>query len=59
MAQPFLCGCGTPSCRGQISGADEMPLEGLAGMWLSAHVRDLLDEKHGEGWNLTVSWKNI
>lgn len=45
MAQPFACNCGTPTCRGTISGARDMPPKGLEGLWLSAHIRQLLEER--------------
>ena len=53
MAQPFRCLCGTPTCRGTISGAKDMSEAGLAGVWLNGHIRELLDEqkkaKNGNG----------
>lgn len=45
MAQPFDCLCGTPSCRGRIAGARDMPPEQLEGVWLNRHIRDLLEER--------------
>jgi hypothetical protein len=45
MAQPFSCNCSTPSCRGTISGARDMASDQLEGVWLSAHVRALLEEE--------------
>ncbi|KYK55366.1 hypothetical protein DCS_07329 [Drechmeria coniospora] len=45
MAQPFSCHCGTPACRGTISGARDMTAEQLEGHWLSGHIRDLLAEQ--------------
>jgi hypothetical protein len=45
MAQPFDCLCGTPSCRGRITGARDMPPEQLEGVWLNRHIRDLLEER--------------
>lgn len=45
MAQPFPCNCSTPSCRGTISGAKDMSPKSLEGIWLSAHVRQLLEER--------------
>lgn len=44
MAQPFSCFCGTPSCRGRISGARNMSHDQLAGLWLNGHIWDLLAE---------------
>ncbi|KAJ3957962.1 hypothetical protein N0V92_005453 [Colletotrichum tropicale] len=45
MAQPFDCFCGTPSCRGRIAGARDMPRAQLEGLWLNGHIRELLDER--------------
>ncbi|KAL2020142.1 hypothetical protein VTK56DRAFT_8747 [Thermocarpiscus australiensis] len=45
MAQPFDCLCGAPSCRGRISGAEDMTLEQLDGLWLNGHIRELLEER--------------
>lgn len=45
MAQPFGCLCGTPTCRGTISGAKDMSEAGLEGVWLNGHIRALLDEQ--------------
>lgn len=48
MAQPFSCFCGTPACRGRISGARAMPRSQLAGLWLNAHIWELLAEQDAE-----------
>ncbi|EFX03864.1 hypothetical protein CMQ_792 [Grosmannia clavigera kw1407] len=48
MAQPFSCFCGTATCRGQISGARSMRRDQLAGLWLNAHIWDLLGEQAGD-----------
>lgn len=48
MAQPFDCFCGAPTCRGRISGARDMTLEQLSGLWLNRHIRDLLEERERE-----------
>ncbi|KAK2013728.1 hypothetical protein LZ32DRAFT_239321 [Colletotrichum eremochloae] len=45
MAQPFDCFCGTPSCRGTIGGARDMPRAQLEGLWLNGHIRELLEER--------------
>lgn len=45
MAQPFACICGTPSCRGQISGARDMTTSELEGYWLSGHIRTLKSQQ--------------
>lgn len=45
MAQGFDCFCGAETCRGFISGAKNMTKEQLEGIWLNAHIRELLDEK--------------
>ncbi|KAK4166146.1 histone-lysine N-methyltransferase ash1 [Cladorrhinum sp. PSN259] len=45
MAQPFTCLCGTPQCRGLISGAQDMAPSQLEGLWLNGHIRELLREK--------------
>lgn len=47
MAQPFNCLCGKPSCRGLISGARDMTDAQLSGIWLNAHIRELLEEQRG------------
>lgn len=43
MAQPFDCNCGTPSCRGRISGAKDMKAAELQGTWLNGHIRAMLE----------------
>ncbi|KAG6064984.1 hypothetical protein E4U32_007860 [Claviceps aff. humidiphila group G2b] len=43
MAQPFTCLCNRPSCRGTISGAKDMKPSQLKGLWLSPHIRLLLE----------------
>ncbi|KAL1903397.1 hypothetical protein Sste5346_000023 [Sporothrix stenoceras] len=45
MAQPFTCFCGTPTCRGLISGARNMTQDQLAGLWLNGHIWELLNEQ--------------
>ncbi|KAJ4306957.1 hypothetical protein N0V88_000330 [Collariella sp. IMI 366227] len=45
MAQPFDCLCGTPTCRGRIAGARDMTPAQLEGLWLNAHIRELLEER--------------
>ncbi|KAK0706469.1 hypothetical protein B0T26DRAFT_655150 [Lasiosphaeria miniovina] len=45
MAQPFDCLCGTPTCRGRISGADDMTDAQLQGLWLNRHIRQLVAAK--------------
>ena len=49
MAQPFTCTCATPSCRGTISGARDMPAAQLEGVWISTHIRELLQEQQQNG----------
>ncbi|KAK1999982.1 hypothetical protein LX36DRAFT_450416 [Colletotrichum falcatum] len=49
MAQPFDCFCGTPSCRGTIGGARDMPRAQLEGLWLNGHIRELLEERDAGG----------
>jgi len=45
MSQAFDCLCGTPSCRGRISGAKDMTDAQLEGLWINGHVRELLEEE--------------
>ncbi|KAI0484259.1 hypothetical protein GGR56DRAFT_679687 [Xylariaceae sp. FL0804] len=45
MDQPFDCLCGHATCRGRIAGARDMSPAGLEGMWLNAHVREMLEER--------------
>lgn len=45
MAQSFDCNCGSPSCRGVISGAKDMTKEQLEGLWINGHIRELLEQK--------------
>ena len=45
MAQGFDCFCGTASCKGFISGAKDMKTQGLEGMYLNGHIRELLEER--------------
>ena len=45
MAQPFACLCGTPSCRGTIAGARDMPASQLEGLWINAHIRELIERR--------------
>lgn len=49
MAQGFDCFCGAKTCRGFISGAKNMSKKQLEGMWLNAHIRELLEEKEKAG----------
>lgn len=44
MAQPFKCFCGTPKCRGTISGAKDMTPAQLEGYWLNSHIRELMED---------------
>ena len=46
MAQGFECFCGSKTCRGFIDGAKNMSSEQLKGMWLNAHIRELLEESN-------------
>ncbi|EPE30414.1 SET [Glarea lozoyensis ATCC 20868] len=48
MAQGFDCLCGTGSCKGWIGGAKDMGWEGLKGMYLNGHIRELLEERDEE-----------
>lgn len=45
MAQAFNCLCGKPTCRGRISGANDMTPVQLEGLWLNGHIRELLEEQ--------------
>ncbi|KAB5586059.1 hypothetical protein GE09DRAFT_1017034 [Coniochaeta sp. 2T2.1] len=45
MDQPFDCLCGTPTCRGRISGAKDMTDAQLAGLWINGHIRKLKEEQ--------------
>uniref|UniRef100_A0A8H7N2A5 Post-SET domain-containing protein n=1 Tax=Bionectria ochroleuca TaxID=29856 RepID=A0A8H7N2A5_BIOOC len=45
MAQPFDCLCGTPTCRGRISGARDMTEAQLDGVWLNGHIIQLRAEQ--------------
>ncbi|TAQ85672.1 hypothetical protein B7494_g6016 [Chlorociboria aeruginascens] len=49
MAQGFTCLCGTAQCRGYIDGARNMQREKLEGMWLNVHIREMLEERDGDG----------
>lgn len=51
MAQPFACLCGTPSCRGTISGARDMPASQLEGLWINAHIRELIEKRDSPATN--------
>ncbi|KXX82751.1 Histone-lysine N-methyltransferase ash1 [Madurella mycetomatis] len=56
MAQPFDCLCGKPTCRGRISGAEDMNPEQLDGLWLNGHIRELLEaKKHKQKQNGAVA----
>ncbi|KAG5944781.1 hypothetical protein E4U59_006874 [Claviceps monticola] len=54
MAQPFTCLCNRPSCRGTISGAKDMKPSQLEGLWLSPHIRLLLENPQ-QGENIISS----
>jgi len=45
MSQPFDCLCGTPSCRGRISGAKDMTDAQLEGLWINGHIIELREEQ--------------
>lgn len=45
MAQGFSCFCGAATCRGLIRGAKSMSAADLEGVWLNAHIRQLLEER--------------
>lgn len=45
MAQPFTCLCGTPSCRGTIAGARDMPTSQLEGLWINSHIWTLIAQR--------------
>ncbi|TVY13387.1 hypothetical protein LARI1_G008072 [Lachnellula arida] len=45
MAQGFSCFCGADTCRGYIGGAKQMGRGALEGVWLNAHIRELLEER--------------
>ncbi|TVY75977.1 hypothetical protein LSUE1_G007872 [Lachnellula suecica] len=45
MAQGFDCFCGAETCRGFIAGAKQMKTKDLEGLWLNAHIRELLEER--------------
>lgn len=51
MAQPFTCLCGTPSCRGTITGARDMPASQLEGMWINAHILELIEKRDNPAAN--------
>ena len=51
MAQPFTCLCGTPSCRGTIAGARDMPASQLEGLWINAHIRELIEKRDSPATN--------
>lgn len=55
MAQPFDCLCGQPTCRGRISGARDMTSEQLKGIWLNAHIRELLEERDAAASSTSTS----
>lgn len=58
MAQPFTCMCGTPSCRGLISGAEGMTPAQLDGLWLNSHILQMLEEKRNNSLNGDGNGKN-
>lgn len=45
MDQAFDCLCGTPSCRGRISGAKDMTDAQLEGLWINGHILELREEQ--------------
>lgn len=45
MSQPFDCFCGSPSCRGRISGAKDMTDAQLEGLWINGHILELREEQ--------------
>ncbi|TVY85608.1 hypothetical protein LAWI1_G008306, partial [Lachnellula willkommii] len=50
MAQGFSCFCAADTCRGYIAGAKQMGRGALEGVWLNAHIRELLEERErGDG----------
>jgi hypothetical protein len=49
MSQAFDCLCGTPSCRGRISGAKDMTDAQLEGLWINGHIRELREEQKTKG----------
>ncbi|KAK4190235.1 post-SET domain-protein [Podospora australis] len=49
MSQPFSCFCGSPSCKGTISGAKDMAPSQLEGLFLNGHIRELLAEQQAQG----------
>lgn len=49
MAQPFDCLCGTPECKGRITGAKDMEASLLRQYWLGEHIAELLEEKAANG----------
>ncbi|RDW75633.1 hypothetical protein BP5796_06454 [Coleophoma crateriformis] len=53
MAQGFDCFCNTANCRGFIFGASAMTSAQLEGMWLNAHIRDLLEKNTGTDVGVT------
>jgi hypothetical protein len=48
MSQAFDCNCGTPSCRGRISGAKDMTDAQLEGLWINGHILELREEQKAE-----------
>ncbi|KAG6155460.1 hypothetical protein E4U35_006607 [Claviceps purpurea] len=60
MAQPFTCLCNRPSCRGTISGAKDMKPSQLEGLWLSPHIRLLLENpQQGENSISSTASKHL
>jgi hypothetical protein len=56
MAQPFACNCGATTCKKWISGAKDMGMAELQGLYLSTHIKELLHEQthvhmNGAGMN--------
>jgi hypothetical protein len=46
MAQDFTCFCNTATCKQIIMGAKHMTNEQLKGMYLNAHIRELLEARN-------------
>lgn len=45
MSQAFDCFCGSPSCRGRISGAKDMTDAQLDGLWINGHILEQREEQ--------------
>ncbi|KAJ3158511.1 hypothetical protein HDU86_002736 [Geranomyces michiganensis] len=48
MSQPFACWCGAEKCIKQVSGAKDVPADGLANKYLTPHIRALLAAREKE-----------